>query len=120
MNVHRDRGRVWAGLCLVLVMLALAALAVTICSKKNDATTSASSSAVVAPPPAPHLSPPCSEVRLGMSVDELKKLFPPREDIGKCAPRLVGGDPPAPMEMPGSEKQPHARCARTATSRDQH
>jgi hypothetical protein len=53
-----------------------------------------------------------AEVRLQMSKAELRKLFPPVEGIGKCAPRLIGGDVPAPTLVSEAEKKALSQCAR--------
>jgi hypothetical protein len=117
MNVPRKGGwRKRAALGWALVILSGVSLAMTSCSKQSDAPTSASArpSASATAPPAvvPHLPAPFAEVRLGMFEDELKKLFPPVEDIGKCAPWLIGGDIPAPTLVPGAEKKARAQCTR--------
>ncbi len=115
MNVKHDGGQkklvALAWLLAILIGMSLTAMS---CSKKNDATASASANGSAAVPPAvPHLPAPYAEVRLGMAEADLKKLFPPAEDIGKCAPKLIGGDIPSPTLVPGAEKKARAQCART-------
>lgn len=115
MNVKREGGQKRsAGFGWGLAIVIGTSLAVTSCSKKNDAAASASTSGSVAasPPAVPHLPTPYAEVRLGMSEADLKKLFPPAEDITKCAPKLIGGDTPTPTLVPGAEKKARAQCAR--------
>jgi hypothetical protein len=108
----RQKKRVGLGWALpILIGMCFAAMS---CSKKSDATASASASgSAAAPPPAvSHLPASYAEVRLGMAEADLRKLFPPAEDISRCAPKLIGGDVPSPTLVPGAEKKARAQCAR--------
>ena len=64
--------------------------------------------------PAAQLPTPFSQVKLGMTQTELEAAFPPVEDIGSCVPKLVGGDTPAPVQVPGADQHARSRCARSA------
>ena len=93
-----------------LLSFAVAVLAGTGCHHPAESTDSGAS---VAAPPVPELPAPFAAVRIGMTDVELKTMFPPLEDITNCAPRLVGGDAAIPTQIPGAEKNPRSRCART-------
>lgn len=64
-------------------------------------------------PPVPQLPDVFAEVRLGMTVKKLLKLFPAAEDTDKCAPVLLGANPALPAQVPGADKKAASRCARS-------
>lgn len=48
-----------------------------------------------------------------MPLEEVWKQFPHAEEVSSCHPRLVGGDPPAPIVPPDAAQRTHAQCARS-------
>jgi hypothetical protein len=59
------------------------------------------------------LPAPFSSVRIGMTRSELEAAFAPDEDLSNCTPKLVGGNAPRSLQIPGADTHAHSRCARS-------
>lgn len=75
------------------------------CRSRATAESMASASAVAPPPPRPMLPAPYEQVRLGLSLAELTRLFPPSGPIDRCAPQIVGEAAAAPAASSGASGQ---------------